>query len=185
MSVATALRRRGAEPHGQETPRLSGAATIRMTMTAPANQLWFLDSLVTVRVSTSDGQDGLSVLEHWMPYGASAPFHLHRTEDELFQILEGEYRVKVQDREQRVGPGTILLAPKGVPHTYRVESRQGGRCLTITVRGDFERFVRAVSRPAERPELPPPSGPPSADTIEKLKATAAKFGIEWVGPPLQ
>ena len=120
-----------------------------------------------------------------MPHGSSAPLHLHRTEDELFQILEGEYRVKVQDQEQRVGPGTILLAPKGVPHTYRVESAKGGRCLTITVRGDFERFVRAVSRPAERPELPPPAGPPSADAIQALKATAAKFGIEIVGPPLQ
>ena len=91
-----------------------------MAMTVPANQLWFLDSLVTIRVSTSAGQDGFSVLEHPMPYGSSAPFHLHRTEDELFQILEGEYRVKVQDQEQLVGPGTILLAPKGVPHTYRV-----------------------------------------------------------------
>jgi len=156
-----------------------------MTKSVPANQLWFLDALVTIRVSTSAGQDGISVLEHRMPYGSSAPLHLHRTEDELFQILEGEYRVKVQDQEQRVGPGAILHAPKGVPHTYRVESPQGGRCLTITVRGDFERFVRAVSRPAERPELPPPAGPPSADAIEKLKAAAAKYGIELVGPPLQ
>jgi mannose-6-phosphate isomerase-like protein (cupin superfamily) len=156
-----------------------------MTKPVPANQLWFLDSLVTIRVSTSASQDGLSVLEHRMPYGSSAPLHLHRTEDELFHILEGEYRVKVQDQEQRVGPGTILLAPKGVPHTYRVESPQGGRCLTITVRGDFERFVRAVSRPAERPELPPPAGPPSADAIQALKATAAKYGIEILGPPLQ
>ena len=45
-------------------------------------------------------------------------------------------------------PGAIVLAPKGVPHTYRVESPQGGRCLTVTVHGDFERFVRAMSRPA-------------------------------------
>ncbi len=154
-------------------------------MTTPANQLWFLDSLVTIRVSTSAGQDGLSVLEHRMPYGSSAPLHLHRTEDELFQILEGEYRVKVQDQEQRVGPGAILLAPKGVPHTYRVESAQGGRCLIITVRGDFERFVRAVGRPAPRSELPPPAGPPSAEAIQALKTTAAKFGIEIIGPPLQ
>ena len=156
-----------------------------MTKSVPANQLWFLDSLVTIRVSTSAGQDGISVLEHRMPYGSSAPLHLHRTEDELFQILEGEYRVKVQDQERRVGPGTILLAPKGVPHTYRVESRQGGRCLTMTVRGDFERFVRAISRPAERPELPKPAGLPSAHAMQALRATAARHGIEFVGPPLQ
>jgi uncharacterized cupin superfamily protein len=117
-----------------------------MDKTGFANQLWFLDSLVTIRVSTSEGPDGISVLEHRMPYGSSPPLHLHRTEDELFHILEGEYRLKLHDQEQLVGPATIVLLPKGVPHTYRVESARGGRCLTVTVRGDFERFVRAISR---------------------------------------
>jgi hypothetical protein len=51
-----------------------------------------------------------------------------------------------------IGAGETLLAPKGVPHTYRVESREGARWLVITRRGDFERFVHALSRPAERPE---------------------------------
>src|SRR6266404_4059855 len=156
-----------------------------MTKTVPANQLWFQNSLVTIRVSMSDGQDGISVLEHRVPCGFSPPLHLHRTEDEVLHVLEGEFRVRVKDKEHRLGAGDVLLAPQGVPHTYRVESEQGGRCLTITVRGDFERFVRAVSRPAERPELPAPAGPPSTDAIQALKATAAKFGIEFVGPPLQ
>ena len=133
----------------------------------------------------SDGEDGISVLEHRAPYGSSAPLHLHRSEDEIFHVLEGEFRVKVRDQEHRLGPGDILLAPKGVPHTYRVESLKGGRCLTITVGGDFERFVRAVSRPAERSELPEPAGPLSAEAVEALRATAAKYGIEIVGPPLQ
>ncbi len=156
-----------------------------MTNPDSANPLWFLDSLVTIRVSTAEGTDGLSVLEHRMPYGSSPPFHLHRTEDELFHVLDGEYRLKVQDQEQRAGPGTIVLAPKSVPHTYRVESPQGGRCLTITGRGDFERFVRAMGRPAERLELPKPAGLPSNDALQALKATAAEYGIEFVGPPLQ
>src|SRR5262245_21109099 len=156
-----------------------------MNTTGAADQLWFLDSLVTIRVSTLDGPDGISVLDHRMPCGSSPPFHLHRTEDELFHILEGDFRLKVQDHEQRAGPRTIVLAPKGVPHTYRVESALGGRCLTITVRGDFERFVRAMSRPAERPKLPEPAGLPSADAMKALRATAAQYGIEFVGPPLQ
>src|SRR3954447_8462657 len=52
-----------------------------MTKTPPADQLWFLDSLVTIRVSTSDGQDGMSILEHFVPHGSSPPLHFHRTED--------------------------------------------------------------------------------------------------------
>jgi quercetin dioxygenase-like cupin family protein len=149
------------------------------------NQLWFQNSLVTIRVSASDGQDGLSIQEHLVPYGFSPPLHLHRAEDEVLHVLEGEFRVRVEDRERRLGAGDVLLVPQGVPHTYRVESAQGGRVLAITARGDFERFVRAVSRPAERPELPKPAGPPSADALQELRATAAKYGIEFVGPPLQ
>ena len=156
-----------------------------MIKSVPPNQLWFQNSLVTIRVSMSDDQDGISVLEHRVPYGFSPPLHLHRAEDEVLHVLEGEFRVKVKDQEHRLGAGDILLAPKGVPHTYRVESVAGGRCLTITVRGDLERFVCAVSRPAERPELPKPAGPPSAEAIQTLKDAAAKYGIELVGPPLQ
>jgi quercetin dioxygenase-like cupin family protein len=155
-----------------------------MTKTPPENQLWFLNSFVTVWVSMSDGQDGISVLEHCVPYGSSPPLHLHRTEDEIMHVLEGEFRVKFKDEERRLVAGEVLLLPKGVPHTYRVESEKGGGCLTVTVRGDFERLVRAVSRPAERLEMPPPAGPPSADTLQALKTNAAKFGIEFVGPPL-
>jgi hypothetical protein len=106
-------------------------------------------------------------------------------EDEVLHVLEGEFRVKVRDQEHRLRAGDVLLTPKGVPHTYRIESPNGGRCLSITMRGDFERFVREVSRPAERPELPPPSGPPSAEALQALMAAAAKSGIEFVGPPLQ
>ena len=156
-----------------------------MTKTVAANQLWFQNSLVTIRVSASDRQDGISVLEHLVPYGFSPPLHLHRTEDEVFHVIEGDFRVRIQDQDHRLGAGDTLLAPKGVPHTYRIESAQGGRCLTITARGDFERFVRAVSRPAQRPELPEPAGPPSADAIQALRAAAARHGIELVGPPLQ
>src|SRR5215471_4113030 len=40
-----------------------------MTKTTSSNQLWFLDSFVTIRVSASEGEDGISVLDHRMPYG--------------------------------------------------------------------------------------------------------------------
>ncbi len=148
-----------------------------------ANQIWFLNSLVTIRVSCQDGQDGVSIIEHRVGPGDSPPLHLHRTEDEIFHILEGDFFVKVQDQEQRLGPGSIALVPKGVPHTYRAESPEGGRFLTITVHGDFERFVRSMGRPAQRPELPEPAVP-SPEAIQALTETAAQFGIEIVGPPL-
>ncbi len=98
-----------------------------------ASYLWFLDTLVTVRISRSDGSDKISILEHRAAQG---------------------------------------------------ESPEGGRWQTITAPGDFERFVLEVARPAERVELPDPSGPPTPEAAAALTEAAARFGIEIVGPPL-
>lgn len=95
-----------------------------------------------------------------------------------------ERRRSPEGGEHRLGAGDILFAPKGVPHQYLVESAEGGHWLTITVSGDFERFVREVSRPAARPELPEPSGPPSPEAKKALAEKSASYGIEIVGPPL-
>jgi quercetin dioxygenase-like cupin family protein len=147
-------------------------------------QLWFLNGLATVRVRHDEGEDGISVLERQAPPGESPPLHVHRNEDEVFHVLEGELRVRAGDTETTVRAGETVLGPKGVPHTYRVESREGARWLVITRGGDFEGFVRAASRPAERPGLPPDQGPSMAEQADALAAAAGEHGIEFTGPPL-
>ncbi|MGH9351278.1 MAG: cupin domain-containing protein [Terriglobia bacterium] len=150
-----------------------------------ARRTWFLNTLVHIWVAEAEGKDGLSVLEHRLPFGDSPPLHIHQREDEIFHILEGEFRLQIGNDIRRYEPGAIVLAPKGVPHTYCAESAAGGRFLTVTAHGDFERMVRALGRKAERDELPPPAGPPTPEAIERLGAAALTFGIELVGPPLQ
>jgi mannose-6-phosphate isomerase-like protein (cupin superfamily) len=149
-----------------------------------AQQLRFLNTLVIVRVRHNGGEDGISVLERLAPHGDSPPLHVHHTEDEIFHVLEGRLRVRAGDTEVKIGAGETILGPKGVPHTYRVESQEGARWLVITRRGDFERFVRALSRPVEQPEPPTPQGPPTPEQANALAAAARKHGIEFVGPPL-
>src|SRR3954463_3980981 len=61
---------------------------------------------------------------------------------------------------------------------------KGAHFLTITCGREFERFVRAYGRPAERDGLPEPSGPPTPEQAEALTQAARQFGIELVGPPL-
>jgi quercetin dioxygenase-like cupin family protein len=152
------------------------------TATRPET-VWFLDTEVVFRVPAAAGVDGLTLIESLAPEGDSPPLHVHGTEDELFHVLEGTLRVRLGDDELVLEAGESVLAPKGVPHTYRVESRQA-RCLVVTTSGDFERFVRAASRPAEAPGVPEPAGPPTPEQVDALTALAAQSSIAFVGPPL-
>ena len=145
---------------------------------------WFLNTLVCIRISAAAGRDGMCLIEHWAPPGDSPPLHIHQNEDEIFYILEGESRFRLEDSELRAGPGDSVIASKGVRHTYRVESHTGGRFLTVTHGSDFERFVYALGRPAERVELPPQSVP-TPEAVAQLTSVAAGYGIDLCGPPLQ
>ena len=109
---------------------------------------WFKGTLVNVRLSWNTGEDRVSVVEHYMPYGKSPPLHIHRNEDEVFHILEGSMLIHIDGKESVAQAGETVLAPKGVPHSFRVESRDGARCLTITSGGDLENMIREMGEPA-------------------------------------
>lgn len=142
-----------------------------------------MGTLIRVRLSHRDGTDGISVLEQTAPRGDSPPLHLHVDEDEVFHLLEGELRFSMDGQERTVTAGDTVIAPRGTPHTYRVESDRA-RWLIITAHRQFEDFVRTMARPAESEDVPPPAGPPPPEAIAALVATANQFGIEILGPPL-
>ena len=43
-------------------------------------------------------------------------WHSHANEDELFLILKGQLILRFRDREVALGPGEMLIVPKGVEH---------------------------------------------------------------------
>jgi mannose-6-phosphate isomerase-like protein (cupin superfamily) len=43
-------------------------------------------------------------------------WHSHAETDELFVVLKGELTIEFRDGERRLGPGDILVVPKGVEH---------------------------------------------------------------------
>lgn len=43
-------------------------------------------------------------------------WHHHEHEDELFWVIEGELRMELRDREIVLGPGQLLVVPRGVEH---------------------------------------------------------------------
>jgi quercetin dioxygenase-like cupin family protein len=137
----------------------------------------------TVKVSSSDGDDGICVLEFRAPAGAATPLHVHHTHDEVFHILEGEVTWRVGEDDIACRPGDTLLAPKQIPHGYRVVSPQGARWLSVTHGADFEGCVRALSRSAQPWDVPQPTAPPSGEGMQTVVAAARRNGMEVLGPP--
>ena len=145
-------------------------------------QIWFLDTLVTVRVSGAEGSDGISLLESLAPRGDSPPLHVHHGEDEAWFVLDGALTFQVAESTWAAEAGAFVWAPRGMPHTFRVDS-PAARLLGLAMPGGFDRFVIATGRPAEAATLPPPPGDPP--DIGALVAAAREHGMEIVGPPLQ
>ncbi|MHA7968915.1 cupin domain-containing protein [Rhizobium sp. CAU 1783] len=156
---------------------------IQTNIKAEDKLYWFGNTLIAIRLASASGVDGLSVIEHWMPYGEAPPLHVHHNEDEVFHILAGVMRFEVGGRQVVGHAGDTVLAPKGVPHAFRVESLAGARCLTLMRGTDFETMVREVSRSAPGPELPPSVAPTPA-MINLLVAACARNHIDIIGAPL-
>jgi mannose-6-phosphate isomerase-like protein (cupin superfamily) len=104
-----------------------------------------------------------------VPAGEMPPLHVHHNQDEGFFVISGDVTLFLPDREIHCGPGDFVLAPRGVPHTYRVGDAPA-RWLIISAPSGFERFVAAVAAAGE----PDPA---------VLTDIAAEHDIEILGPP--
>ena len=120
----------------------------------------------------ADGKSGMFTVAVDRPGGP--PLHVHADADEYFYVLEGTTRFKVGERSVVLRAGEVAYVPRGTEHTYRVESENGGRMLTIVVPGGFERFFEAMA--AEALVIP--------DDMPRIGEIAERFELEFTGPPL-
>ncbi len=49
-------------------------------------------------------------------------WHHHDDEDELFLVLSGQMRMQFRDGDRVLGPGELIVVPRGVEHCPRAES---------------------------------------------------------------
>jgi len=150
---------------------------------ADMRALRFRDTLVRVRISADDGNDGVSVLEHRCAKGEAPPLHIHRNEDEIFHVLSGRMTFEIDGERLTASDGDVVLVPRGVPHRFLVESDRGAHWLTIMRGRDFESLVKDVSMPTDITD-PPAITHPGPEEIAALAAACAANGIDIVGPPM-
>jgi len=67
------------------------------------------------------------------------PAHVHDDEDDAFYILEGELVFELESEEIVAGPGTFVLVPPGVEHTFVNRTNAEARFLNIHAPAGFDR----------------------------------------------
>jgi quercetin dioxygenase-like cupin family protein len=104
---------------------------------------------------------------------AASPRHRHLREDELLYVLEGALHVLSAGAWADIPAGAAVRLPRGVEHA--VVATEGARVLAILTPAGFEGFYGELAA-AEPAGVPVPG-------VERLVATAARFGCEITGPP--
>jgi mannose-6-phosphate isomerase-like protein (cupin superfamily) len=64
--------------------------------------------------------------------------HVHEDEDDSFYVLEGELTFLVEDEEVVAGPGTFVLVPPGVPHTFASRGEAVARFINVHAPAGFD-----------------------------------------------
>jgi hypothetical protein len=90
----------------------------------------------------------------------------------------GQVRFGVGDEEFVAGPATGSGSPRGVPHSFKVES-EGTRALLVFTPGGIERMFQEGGVPAGESAEPPRQ---EEYDVELAIALSKKFGFEVVGP---
>lgn len=141
----------------------------------------WLGELAIIHTTGKETNGKYCVIELYATKEGSPPWHVHHREDEGFYIIEGEFTICVGSNTYAAKNGDFLLAPKGIPHTYTVDSHGHARLLMICSPAGFEDAVREMSTPTT--SLVPPE-PTSFDLdYEKIEELAQRFGVEFVAPP--
>jgi quercetin dioxygenase-like cupin family protein len=154
--------------------------------------LWFLGTVVRMKLEGDQTDGRLALWEGVLPHGAAPPLHSH-PQDETFYVLEGDLTAWVVAPEladtlawvdthaRRCGTGAAVFAAAGTPHTFRVES-DAARVLFLSTPAGIDDYVRALAEPARWPWLQPPADGPRV-APERIAAVERRLGMVRHGPP--
>jgi quercetin dioxygenase-like cupin family protein len=121
--------------------------------------------VLTLKLTGEQTRGSIGVLEATTPPGAGPPRHIHRSCDELFYVLAGEFLFLVGEVQTEASAGALVFVPRGTVHAAKVIGSEPGTVLAAYVPGGQERAFEEFGR------FP-------------LDVVAERYDSEFVGPPL-
>ena len=128
---------------------------------------------VLLKAGTETTGGTFVLLEVTWPSREGPPLHVHAREDEMWWVLEGDWRFRMNDQIHRVRAGSFAFVPRGVTHSFENVGETAARILVMFTPSGMDRFFEQQS------ELAPGRGDPEA-----YEAIARNNWMRVIGPPL-
>ena len=107
---------------------------------------------VLLRSAQTDG--AISVVDNTLPPRWDGPPLHHHPFDEAFYVLDGEITFQVREELFTAGPGAVVFAPGGVPHTLANLDDAPARYLLLCTPAGFESYFGRLAAEAAGEDPP-------------------------------
>ena len=125
-----------------------------------------------LKISSKDTDGQLSMFDYTGLAKVGPMLHVHLYQDEVFTIIEGEYRFVVGQETHVLKAGQTIFLPRGIPHTWIQLSDRGRLVYFLQPAGKMEEFFSLMNKM---------TAPPSPEEMDRIHA---EHGMKVVGPPL-
>jgi mannose-6-phosphate isomerase-like protein (cupin superfamily) len=149
----------------------ANSALVRRSGQGEINRAFDLPRRFLIRSADAGGSFSQWVED--VPPGAGPPMHVHHGEHEVFRILAGEFRFWCAGEVLELGEGDTVLVPRGAHHSFRNVGDRDGQLLITMTPGGAEGFFIEVEEQGLHPSRDMP----------RIMEIAARYGLEFVGPP--
>ncbi|WP_158857388.1 cupin domain-containing protein [Lunatibacter salilacus] len=125
-----------------------------------------------LKISSMDTAGQLSVFEYIGVDKIGPPLHVHLDQDEVFYVVEGEYRFQVGEERHELKTGDTIFLPRNLPHTWIQTSDRGKLIYILQPALKMEEYFQTMHDLGRPP------------TQEEENSISLAHGIKMVGPPL-
>ena len=130
-------------------------------------------NILDVKVSGKDTDGDLAIFEQTaLTPKRGTPLHIHHNQDEIFNVIEGEYHFIVGNEKFKLTTGDTIFLPRKVKHAWTQVSQQAKMNVIVQPAGKLETFFVTMAALKKEP------------TKEQIAKIFADNDMEVVGPPL-
>jgi quercetin dioxygenase-like cupin family protein len=122
-----------------------------------------------VKLTGSETNNAFTLIEQDDAPGVGIPLHVHKNEDELFRVMEGQLKITIGNTTSILKSGDIAFCPRGIPHAWEVIGTRNMKSVLLITPSGLEPMFKELTLLAD---FPP--------DFSKVAQIAKKYDIAFI-----